>query len=280
MVDFLSSPVLFPSDMDSSKLSAGPTFKLPEPANWSDYDYYNTTTDKSMINLTDLIRLEPIEENDLMHVYAPFLPLNHTSTTVLQKAKLGSQSQRLTLLALAQSMVNAYKLPSIELNHEQQLLRANLRGALDAVENDMQQNATDCLFPSHHRSLHSCDDDNSDQWSWREELMDVPDLVYSNCSSPSSHSLVNDQCHSTPILLESGLSSHMIIDDDVDNDEDDESGAQQSLTTAIMEQPTCLSPVKNKKKTKSLKKWMIKIKKAATKSMVDTGSKVRRWVKN
>ncbi|CAO3596597.1 unnamed protein product [Absidia cylindrospora] len=306
MVDFLSSPILFPSDMDSSKLTADPTFKLPESTNWADHDYYNTMIDKSTASLTHLIKLEPVKENDI-HVYSPFI-----NTTMSPKfASVLNQkpatcvpddddvySQRLTLLTLAQSMAHAYTLPLPHIadgihnqgntihvysyDEGQQQLRANLRGALDVVENDMQRNGQDSLYslsqqPNGNVSDSSFyQDDIGDDWSWREDFINVPDLVHSVCSSPSSHSLVDDQQPSTPVLLESGISSHL-----------DDSCSPQQMDTEITDTSNIPQQVHGKKKNKNFKNWMIKVKQTTStmkqdciKSVSNTSRKLRQWIKN
>ncbi|ORZ22471.1 hypothetical protein BCR42DRAFT_406255 [Absidia repens] len=315
MLDFLSSPVLFPSDMDLPKLSAGATFKLPEPMNWADHDYYNTMVDKSMTSLTDLTKLEPVNENN-MHVYAPFIldGTKRNTATHLGKAVTDGfaddHSKRLALLGLAQSMVQAYSLPfySTPMNpgiivgdkdddeKQRGLLRANLRGALDVVEHDMQQNGHDSLYSSrkHQQPISNSFLSNeciNGQWSWREEIVDVPDLVHSVCSSPSTHSLAEDRHPSTPVLLESGISY-------VDNDAPDEQQLHDEIATTLpMPSTISVTPSitslqqhpqhdQNMKKPRSINKWMTKMKHATSivkqdcvKSISSTSRKVCQWIK-
>ncbi|ORZ12694.1 hypothetical protein BCR42DRAFT_419779 [Absidia repens] len=315
MVDFLSSPVLFPSDMDSSKLTADPTFKLPESTNWADHDYYNTMIDKSMASLTHLIKLEPVKENDI-HVYSSFINttlspkiasvLNQKPATCIPDHNIDNDySQRLTLLTMAQSMAHAYTLalppnsPGI-LHHQdntaadegQKQLRANLRGALDVVENDIQRNGQDSLYsfsqlPNGNVGESSFyQDDIGDDWSWREDFINVPDLVHSVCSSPSSHSLVDDQQPSTPVLLESGISSH--LDDNCSPQQMDiEITGTLSSSSASLSLSNIPQQVHDKKRNKNFKNWMVKVKQTTSamkqdcmKSVSNTSRKLRQWIKN
>ncbi|KAI8336673.1 hypothetical protein BC941DRAFT_427765 [Chlamydoabsidia padenii] len=184
MVDFLSSPLLFPSDMESSKLSADPTFKLPMAMNWTDLDYDNTPLDKPMTGWTDLVQLEPINDKGL-----PLLLSDYLKTSDALSGGYNDND-------------SGYGDDNDDYNDKQMTLRAHLRGALAAVENDMQQNGYDRLY--------TCRDTMNDQWSWCDELLDVPDLVHS-ISSSSAHSLMDP----SPLLLESDISSH--LDDDDDN---------------------------------------------------------------
>ncbi|CAO3594798.1 unnamed protein product [Absidia cylindrospora] len=306
MLDFLSSPVLFPSDMDSPKLSSGATFKLPEPMNWADHDYYNTMVDKTMAGLTDLTKLEPVNENN-MHVYAPFIiddgKLN--TTAHLGKATTGGfaddHSKRLALLGLARSMVQAYSLPfyassmdtsgivvendDVDDAKQRRLLRENLRGALDVVEHDMQQNGHDSLYSGRKQPTISnaflSDDCIDGKWSWREEMVDVPDLVHSVCSSPSTHSLADDHHPPTPVLLESGISY-------VDNDTPDQQQMHdETATTASVTSSLQYSQYdQNMKKSRPINKWISKMKHATSivkqdcvKSISSSSRKLCQWIK-
>lgn len=252
---------MFPSDMDSPKLSADPTFKLPAPMNWADHDYDNAPLDKPMTNLTDLVQLEPINDKE-SYIYAPFLLDNYFKHTLYdEKHAVLSDPPLFTLPPLMDlrdddSGYGDDDHDNSNNNVKQKALRANLRGALAVVENDMQQNGYEHLYaPSR------C---QGDQWFWREEMRDVPELVHSVCSS-SAHSM-DDPTPTTPVLLESGISS--LVDE----------------TFVCVLPPYNAQPLLDK--TSPGKKWLSKIKQVTStmkqdcvKSVTKTSRKLGRWIK-
>lgn len=171
--DFLSSDIVFPSGSNEPKLCAAT--QLPEPIDWAFHDYYSTACEKAFTpiqSLTDLRKLEPC-------------PVSSSSSKVD------------SLLVVLSS-----KAAAAPVRTEQQHLRAALRGALEIVENDMQDN--------HHLTrLSSIHKDNC---AWKEELLndfsrgggDDDDLLLPADVVPSP---AYDSIHENPVLLDSSSSS-------------------------------------------------------------------------
>ncbi|CAO3622086.1 unnamed protein product [Cunninghamella blakesleeana] len=286
MVDFLSSPIMFPSDeMDGSKLTCDPAFKLPEPVHWEEFEF--TSLEKTYTNTNN---------NEMMYD-------DHQVQQEKQHYKLDYSQLFLTLLnnqhekSMLFNNTFIYNDNNDKKDHHlhDPLLKNNnisnaLRGALDVVENDMQENEFDKSYhlPSslstygfnHLYYHHNLSSDN-----WRDDILESPpDLVYSPCSS----------------------SSHSLLDGETDNDDDDifSLNKDDQLIDSIMMLPpslpiatpiqmtttdittttahvTELSPslqeshhsMNNKK---SLKGWI----KKATKSMSSQSRKLYHWIKH
>ncbi|KAI8061717.1 hypothetical protein BC940DRAFT_309914 [Gongronella butleri] len=333
MTDFLDSPLLFPSDdMALSKLSAEPTFKLPDAIQWVDYDFALCQHDHDTATkpcLTDLFSLEPVHEaHDALKQQQHALSRRHADDAVysgflqdeLKKNACfheGTTQNKLSMLVVARSLSQSYKSdafkvvsPSATRDHhairsfdgvddKQKQLRAALRGALDVVEQDMLQHQ-DSAHPlmhdgyQHHqpsdqppRAHHYQHDLTipADDWSWRADLMDVPDLIYSsNTSSAASSftSLIEDNDDNNdamaafddppcPVLLESEISHVATLDyyqhnsasstSSVHNANNppqapiDPTNAQLALSSCVQDDPLEF-PRKSAKK--SIKQWMSK----------------------
>lgn len=299
MVDFLSSPILFPSDMDGSKLSCDPTFKLPEPVDWEEFEF--TSLEKTYITNNDI-------DNDNHHHYLmnninQYESMNYDHD---QQHKLDYSQLFLTLLNNNNNNIEFNQKSMIftstfiyndeveENLHHQLLLKNNnnisnaLRGALDLVENDMQQNEFDKSYHISSSSTYGFNDlyyhNNLSSDNWRDDILDSPpDLVYSLCSS-SSHSLVdgntdddeslslnnNDDQFNEPIMMLLSSSS---------------SPLSNTVTPITTTEPFPLSVQvdhrsKNNKKNKSLKSWIKKSMKQATKSMSSQSRKLYHWIKH
>lgn len=260
MLDFLTSPIIFPSDMDSPKLSADPTFKLPAAMNWTDHDYENAPLDKPMTKLTDLVQLEPISDKDSC-LYAPFIlddffkhALNDDKHAALSNPPLFTLPPLMDL----RDDDSGYGDDDDDNNNvKQKALRANLRGALAVVENDMQQNRYEHLY-----APTRC---QGEQWSWHEEMLDVPELVHSECSS-SAQSMA-DPTPTTPVFLESGISFLV----------------EKNFVCGF--RPGNPQPLPDM--TSPGKKWLSKLKQATStmkqdcvKSLTKTSRKLSRWIRH
>ncbi|ORX55594.1 hypothetical protein DM01DRAFT_1334987 [Hesseltinella vesiculosa] len=239
-MDFLDSPLLFPSDMEHPKLSSDPTFKLPEAIQWADYDYdhqqlHHPLADKP--SLTSIFQLDPIPDPVAVSTaYASFLQLDISKGSLQQQDQL---PRNLPMLALMASLAQAYQppMPSPKLHDQERTneLRAALRCALDIVENDMQLHdvpmhakhphphepaSAEALAPSYHDHYQQ---DLLGELSWHTDLMDVPDLISCSTLSSASSSFtslldddldtnsVDDQPEPLALLLESDV-SHASLD--------------------------------------------------------------------
>ncbi|KAI7880040.1 hypothetical protein K492DRAFT_178150 [Lichtheimia hyalospora FSU 10163] len=132
--DFLASDIVFPSDSNEPKLSVNYTSKLPDPVDWAFHDYYSTALEKSYTPVHSL--------TDIHNVPAYPIPLPTTT-----------------------------KNPQALNNNEAQHLRAVLRGALEVVANDMEQNhhkAGVCIKTS---TTTAFKNDDISCWKWEDELM-------------------------------------------------------------------------------------------------------------
>lgn len=156
-VDFLSSDIVFPSDSNEPKLSMGMT-KLPEPVDWGFHDYYSTACEKSfnpLQSLTDLRKLEPVTEDKA----------STKQHLVTLQEKLTPQQQQSLVFALS---TKSRPLPPTvpEPNDPQKDLRAALRGALEVVGNDLQDNHLSRLST---RPVGKSK--QSDDWTWKDDLL-------------------------------------------------------------------------------------------------------------
>ncbi|KAI9302209.1 hypothetical protein BJ944DRAFT_270283 [Cunninghamella echinulata] len=190
MVDFLTSPILFPSDMDCPKLSCEPTYKLPEAVDWEEFEYTNLQHMNNSSNSNQMIQ---------QHYYSQLfstLLLNDNNQKELNPSFIYNDND--------------------DDDDKHLLLKKNdvgdaLRDALNLVENDMHQNGIIDKLYYHHYS-HSDD--------WREDLLDSspPDLVYSLCSSTSTsfiHDDDDDDVSSSTFTSNNNISDPIIISNSI-----------------------------------------------------------------
>ncbi|KAF7728675.1 hypothetical protein EC973_005712 [Apophysomyces ossiformis] len=204
-VDFLASDIVFPSDSDEPKLSAGPNTKLPEPVDWSLHDYYSTVLEKSFTpiqSLTDLCKLEPVMDG---------LADEKTSWKCPPLFTHKQDDQALILV-----LSNTLKQSSLPPVSQQQDLRAALRGALEMVENDMQHNMQDNLTPIRQQQQQQQQHIPMQEkaWSWKDDLFQTSfglsggqdGLVFAdNRMTSSAYQPISDN----PVLLDSNTTSRL-----------------------------------------------------------------------
>lgn len=167
-LDFLSSDIQFPNDSNEPKLSAAPGSKLPESVDWTFHDFYNTVLEKEFTpieNLTEIKYLEPVKDDYLRDWKQPSIfamqekQEDQAVVLVLANTIQTPQSNRITSY---QSTINTIK-PSSE-NNNSNNISAALRGALQLVENDMQNNMHDALRSPSSMNNHQ----NENYISWKE----------------------------------------------------------------------------------------------------------------
>lgn len=177
-IDFLSSDIVFPSDSTESKLAARSFSKLPDPVDWAFHDYYSTACEKVFApiqSLTDLRKLDPVPQE-------PAVEGKPISGAVAQldvlQQKLKNQDPQ-SLVFMLSNDINKNSpaavpprsnpdLPVPNPPDHQQNLRAALRGALEIVENDMQDNH---LMRVKRGEPASSDAAKSESWTWKDDLV-------------------------------------------------------------------------------------------------------------
>ncbi|KAI7879896.1 hypothetical protein K492DRAFT_178384 [Lichtheimia hyalospora FSU 10163] len=168
-LDFLSSDIVFPSDSSEPKLATGAVTKLPEPVDWAFHDYYSTACEKNKMpvhSLADYAPLDPIKDND--HDF-------HTTPSTLvagsQPGVPGSEGGATSATSAAVSV------PPSEDDH-QKYMRAILCGALETVNNAMQDNHLTRLDKHTNTASANINSNNNNTstlldkgWRWEDDVL-------------------------------------------------------------------------------------------------------------
>lgn len=236
-LDFLSSDIVFPSDSSEPKLATGAVTKLPEPVDWAFHDYYSTACEKNTMpvhSLADYAPLDPVKDSD------------HDIRTASTLAA-GSQAGVPGSEGGATSATSA-AIPVPPSEDHQKYMRAILCGALETVNNAMQDNHLTRL--DKHTSTASANANSNHNnntstlldkgWRWEDDVLfgtlapsPLPESFLP--SSPSPLTPVSEHMHYQPNRLD--ISSMPSPDyDTIDDDElvlDNTSGLTSLITSPI-----------------------------------------------
>ncbi|KAJ8660544.1 hypothetical protein O0I10_003590 [Lichtheimia ornata] len=171
-LDFLSSDIVFPSDSSEPKLATGAVTKLPEPVDWAFHDYYSTACEKNTMpvhSLADYAPLDPVKDNDHdLHTTPSTLAASKSNQVGVPGNEGGATSATSAVVPV----------PPSDEDH-QKYMRAILCGALETVNNAMQDNHLTRL--DKHTSTASANVNSSNNnntatlldkgWRWEDDVL-------------------------------------------------------------------------------------------------------------
>ncbi|KAI9323525.1 hypothetical protein BX666DRAFT_2022255 [Dichotomocladium elegans] len=196
-LDFLSSDIIFPSDSSEPKLATGIVTKLPEPVDWAFHDYYSTASEKAAMplhSLTDYCNLESLQKSSSNG--------SGSGSSSSSSGSSSSSSNNNNNVKKTSSQGDQIG-PSPPTQDHQQYLRAILCGALETVNNSMQDNHLTRLD----KMVDITTAAKEENWRWEDDIMSNS----SGFSFPYQH---------RPLTLSSGAGSLAPQDNDHDGDPD------------------------------------------------------------